>query len=73
LVPLALGGSNAGGKKPRAGLLSERRPRELGNGFGAKWFFLVGEREDLIEKALKIKQRTLFGIGLARNFGEAPS
>jgi len=46
---------------PRAGLLSERRKRELSNGFGAKWFRVIGELEDMIEKALEIKQRTLFG------------
>ena len=51
---------------PRAGLLSERRKRELSNGFGAKWFRVIGELKDMIEKALEIKQRTLFGIGLAR-------
>jgi len=52
---------------PRAGLLSERRKRELSNGFGAKWFRVIGELEEMIEKAIEIKQRTLFGIGLARN------
>jgi len=51
---------------PRAGLLSERSTRELSNAFGAKWFRVIGELEDMIEKALEIKQRTLFGIGLAR-------
>jgi len=52
---------------PRAGLLSERRTRELSNGFGARWFRVIGEVEDMIEKALEITQRTLFGIGLARH------
>jgi len=55
---------------PRAGLLSERRTRELSNGFGAKWFRVIGELEDMIEKALEIKQRTLFGIGLARRLAK---
>jgi len=64
------GGSNARGKEPRAGLLSERRKRELSNGFGAKWFRVIGELEDMIEKALEIKQRTLFGIGLARHLAK---
>ena len=40
--------------------------RELSNGFGAKWFRVSGELEDVIEKAIEIKQRRLFGIGLAR-------
>jgi len=55
---------------PRAGLLSERRKRELSNRFGAKWFRVIGELEDMIEKALEIKQRTLFGIGLARHLAK---
>ena len=48
-------------------MLSERRTRELSNGFGARWFRVIGEVEDMIEKALEITQRTLFGIGLARH------
>jgi len=55
---------------PRAGLLGERRKHELSNGFGAKWFRVIGELEDMIEKALEIKQRTLFGIGLARHLAK---
>ena len=55
---------------PTAGLLSARRKRELSNGFGAKWFWVIGELEELIEKALGIKQRTLFGIGLARHLAK---
>jgi len=55
---------------PRAGLLSERWNRKLSNGFGAKWFRVIGELEDMIEKALEIKQRTLFGIGLARRLAK---
>jgi len=70
LAPLALGGANARGKEPRAGLLIERRTRELSNGFGAKWFRVIGELEDMIEKALEIKQRTLFGKGLARSLAK---
>jgi len=52
-------------------LLSERRKRELSNGFGAKWFRVIGELEDMIEKALEIKQRTPFGIGPARHLARA--
>jgi len=51
-------------------LLSERRTRELSNGFGAKWFRVIGELEAMIEKALEIKQQTLFGIGLARSLAK---
>ena len=42
----------------------------FGEGFGAKWFRVIGELEDMIEKALEIKQRTLFGIGLARHLAK---
>lgn len=38
----------------------------FGDGFGARWFRVVGELEAMIEKAREIKQRILFGIGLAR-------
>ena len=55
MAPMAPGGSNARGKEPRAGLLSERRTRELSNGFGAKWFRVIGELEDMVEKAIEIK------------------
>ena len=41
------------------------RVQAFGEGFGAKWFRVIGELEDMIEKALEIRQRTLFGIGLA--------
>jgi len=51
---------------PRDGLLRERRKRELSNGLGAKWFRVIGELEDMIEKTLEIKQRKLFKTGLAR-------
>jgi len=40
------------------------RVQAFGDGFGAKWFLVFGELEDMIEKALEIKQRTVFGIGL---------
>jgi len=44
--------------------------------FDAKWFRVIGELEELIEKALEIKQRRLFGIGFARHLvsslGEQP-
>ena len=65
-MPRAPGGADARGKESRAGLLSERRTRELSNGFCAKWSRVIGELEGMIEKALEIKQRALFGIGLAR-------
>jgi len=55
---------------PRAGLLSERRKRELSNGFGAKWFRVIGELEDMIEKSLEIKQCPLFGMGLTRHLAK---
>jgi len=55
---------------PRAGLLSERRKRELSNGFGAKWFRVIGELEEMIEKTIEIKQRTLFRIRLARHLAK---
>jgi len=47
------------------------RVQGFAEGFGDKWFRVIGELEDMIEKALEIKQRTLFAIGLARhlNFG----
>jgi len=35
------------------------RVQGFGEGFGAKWFRVIGELEDMIEKALEIKQRTL--------------
>ena len=46
------------------------RVQGFGEGFGAKWFRVIGELEDMIEKALEIKQRTLFGIGLARHLAK---
>ena len=46
------------------------RVQGFGEGFGAKWFRVIGELEDMIEKALEIKQRTLFGIGLARRLAK---
>jgi len=55
---------------PRAGLLIERRTREPCNGFGAKWFRVIVELEDMIEKALEIKQRTLFGMGLPKHLAK---
>ena len=55
---------------PRAGLLSECRTRELINGFDAKWFRVIGKLEDMIEKALEVKQRKLFGMGLARHLAK---
>jgi len=45
---------------------SAHRVQAFAEGFGAKWFRVFGELEDMVEKALEIKQRTLFGIGLAR-------
>jgi len=56
---------------PRAGLLSKRRKRELSKGFGANWFRVIGELEDMIAKAQEIKQRTLFGMGLARHLAKS--
>jgi len=47
------------------------KPQEPSNGFGAKWFQVIGELEDMIEKALEIKQRTLSGMGLARRLAKA--
>jgi len=41
---------------PTAALLSARRKRQLSNGLGAKWFRVIGKLEELIEKALGIKQ-----------------
>ena len=35
-------------------------------GVGASYWRVVGNLEELIEKAKKLKQRTLFGIGFAR-------
>jgi len=58
---------------PRAGLLSERRKRKLSNGFGARWFGVIGELEDTIKKALEVKQRILFGIWLGEASGEGLS
>ena len=63
-------GLNSEAGMPRAGLLSERRKREFSNGFSAKWFRVIGELEDMIEKAIAIKQRTLFGMGLARHLAK---
>ena len=37
------------------------RVQGFDEGFGARWFRVIGELEDMIEKALAIKQRTLFG------------
>ncbi|NJR44089.1 transposase [bacterium] len=42
------------------------RVKGFGEGFGAKWFRVVGELEEMLEKAKQIKQRTFFGVGLAR-------
>jgi len=46
------------------------RVQAFGEGFGAKWFRVIDELEDMIEKALEVKQRTLFGIGLARHLAQ---
>ena len=46
------------------------RIQAFGEGFGAKWFRVIGELEDMIEKTKEIKQRTLFGIGLARHLAK---
>ena len=57
----------------KLGLNSEHwahRVQGFGEGFGAKWFRVIGELEEVIEKALEIKQRTLFGIGLARHLAK---
>ena len=57
----------------KLGLNSEHwlhRVQAFGEGFGAKWFRAIGELGDMIEKALEIKQRTLFGIGLARHLAK---
>jgi len=46
------------------------RVQGFAEGLGAKWFRVIGELEDMIEKALEIKQRTLFGIALARHLAK---
>ena len=46
------------------------RVQGFAEGFGDKWFRVIGELEDMIEKALEIKQRTLFSIGLARHLAK---
>jgi len=54
----------------KLGLNAEHCVQEFGEGFCAKWFRVIGELEDMIEKAIEIKQRTLFGIGLARRLAK---
>jgi len=39
--------------------------------FSAKWFCVIGELKDMIEKALETNQQTLFGMGLARRLASA--
>jgi REP element-mobilizing transposase RayT len=47
------------------------RVKGFGEGFGARWFRVVGELEEMLEKARAIQQRTLFGTGLARLLNQA--
>jgi len=46
------------------------RVQGFAEGFGAKWFRVIGELEDMIEKAIEIKQRMKFGIGLASHLAK---